>query len=98
MPRYLSLIHFTDQGIRDVCDSIHRAEEFKRSAEQGGGKVIDVYWAIGLYDGVVIFEAPSESAATALLLNLGRHGYVRTQTLRVLNEAEFRTTLASTGP
>jgi uncharacterized protein with GYD domain len=97
MPRYLSLIHFTDQGIRDIRDSTHRAEEFKRAVERSGGKTVDVYWAIGQYDGAVIFEAPSESAAMALLLNLGRQGFVRTQTLRVLSEAEFQATLAATG-
>jgi uncharacterized protein with GYD domain len=96
MPRYLSLIQFTDQGIRDIRNSTHRADEFKALVEKSGGKIVDVYWSIGQYDGAVIFEAPSESTATALLLNLGRQGFVRTQTLRVLGEAEFKATLAAT--
>jgi uncharacterized protein with GYD domain len=94
MPRYLSLIQFTDQGIREISDSVRRAGEFKRSVERAGGKVIDLYWAVGHCDGVVTFDAPDESVAMALLLGLGHNGYVRTQTLRVLNEAEFQAALA----
>ena len=89
MPRYLSLINFTDEGIRKVKDSAKRADAFRVNVEKAGGKVHGMYWAVGEFDGAVIFEAPDESTATALLLRLGSAGFVRTRTLRVNDAKEF---------
>jgi uncharacterized protein with GYD domain len=57
--------------------------------EKAGGRVIALYWAVGAFDGFVIFEAPSEASAAALLLTLGHAGNVRMQTLRLYDEEEF---------
>ncbi len=89
MPRYLSLINFTEQGIRNVGDSVKRANAFKAAIEKSGGAVDALYWAVGEYDGAVVFEAPDENTATALLLDLGSKGNVRTRTLRVFDADEF---------
>ncbi len=89
MPRYLSLVNFTDAGIRQIKDSVKRAKFFSRAVEKAGGKIIGMYWAIGEFDGAVIFEAPDEPAATALLLKLGSAGFVRTRSLRVMEAEEF---------
>lgn len=89
MTRYLSLLNFTDQGIRNVKDSPHRAGDFRAAVEQAGGKIVAQYWAIGEVDGCVIFEAPNEQAATGLLLQLGQKGNVRTRTMQVFDETEF---------
>jgi len=93
MIRYLSLLNYTDQGIRDIKDSPQRANQFRSAIEQAGGKMLVQYWAIGENDGCFIFEAPDEATATKLLLDLGRKGNVRTRTMRVLDETEFRNSL-----
>ncbi len=89
MPRYLSLINFTDAGIREIKNSVKRAKSFRLAVEKAGGKVIGMYWAVGEFDGAVIFEAPAEATATALLLKLGSAGFVRSRTLRVIDSEEF---------
>jgi uncharacterized protein with GYD domain len=89
MPRYLSLISFTDEGIRKVKDSVKRADAFKVKIEEAGGKVKGMYWAVGEFDGALISEAPDEGTANALLLSLGSAGFVRTRTLRLLDATEF---------
>jgi uncharacterized protein with GYD domain len=89
MPSYLSLINFTDQGIRDVKDSMHRAGEFRAAVEAAGGSVQNVYWALGEADGAVIFDAPDQDIAASLLLHLARDGYVRTRTLQIFESSEF---------
>ncbi len=94
MPSYLSLINFTDQGIRDVKDSMHRAGEFRSTVEAAGGTVHNIYWALGEADGAVIFDAPDEDTAAALLLHLVRDGYVRTRTLQIYDSKEFEKILA----
>ncbi len=89
MVRYMSLLEFADQGLTAVADSPKRANEFRQSVESAGGRVISQYWTLGDYDGTVIFEAPDERTATALLLELVKKGDVRTKTTRVFDETEF---------
>jgi len=96
MVRYLSLISFTEQGIRAVDKSVERAGKFRAAVEAAGGKVSAMYWAVGECDGAFIFEAPDETTAARLLLTLGKLGNVRTRSLRVFNEAEFQTVASGT--
>jgi uncharacterized protein with GYD domain len=96
MTRFLSLLTFTAQGIRDVKQSTQRAENFRKSVEAAGGKVILQCWLIGEADGCVVFEAPDDQVASALLLSLGQQGNVRTRTLRVYDTKEFERILAKT--
>jgi uncharacterized protein with GYD domain len=95
MCRYLTLIQFTDQGIRDIKDSQYRAARFRGSVEAAGGRVLSVYWAIGEIDGAVVFEAPDEATAARLLLALGRDGFVRTKSARVFEAAELESVMAN---
>jgi uncharacterized protein with GYD domain len=94
MTRFLSLLTFTDQGIRDVKQSIHRAGNFRKSVEAAGGKVISQFWLVGEADGCVVFEAPDDQVASALLLSLAQLGNVRTRTLRAYDSNEFEKLLA----
>lgn len=95
MPRYLSLINFTDEGIRSVGKSLDRAEHFKAAVTAAGGNVEAVYWAVGDADGAVIFDAPDDATGAALLLKLGRDGFVRTKTLTIFDSTEFRALVSS---
>ena len=54
----------------------------------GGGRLIDVYVTLGRYDVVEIFEAPNDETAYGIVLELARHGNVRTETLRAFTRAE----------
>ncbi len=94
MATYVLLLNFTDQGIRNVKDTAKRAEAFKKIADKAGAKVKEVYWTMGQYDGVLIFEAPEEATATALGLSLGSLGNVQTQTLRAFSAEEIGRILA----
>ena len=53
MARYISLIQFTDQGIRNIKDTIKRTEAAIAEAEKMGMKIIDQFWTMGAYDVVV---------------------------------------------
>jgi uncharacterized protein with GYD domain len=88
MATYISLISFTDQGIRNVKESPNRAEAFKSMAEKMGVTVKDIYWTVGNYDLVVITEG-SDEAVTSALLSVGSAGNIRTQTLRAFSAAEI---------
>ncbi len=81
MATFITLMNFTDQGIRNVKESPDRYDALLEMAEKLGVTIKDVYWTVGHYDVVVVTEG-SEEAATSLLLKLGTLGNVRTQTLR----------------
>lgn len=96
MIRYLSLLNFTDQGIRDIDDSVKRAETFRQAVEAAGGKLVSQYWSTGDADGCIVFEAPNEKAGASLLLSLAKKGNVRTRTIRVFDLQEFQDVLNAT--
>ena len=89
MATYISLWNFSDQGIRAVKDTTKRAGIMKEMAQKAGVTVKDIYWTLGTYDGVVLFEAPNEEAVAALGLALGALGNVRTQTVRAFTVDEM---------
>jgi uncharacterized protein with GYD domain len=89
MATYIVLAHFTDQGIRAVHDSPKRADAFKATAEKVGASVKELYWTLGNYDVVAIVEAPDVETITALGISTGKHGNVRTETLRAFDKTEL---------
>jgi uncharacterized protein with GYD domain len=89
MATYILLGNFTEQGILNVKDTPKRAEAVKELAKKVGVAVKELYWTLGQYDVVAIFDAPDEASATALGLSIGVAGNVRTQTLRAFTAAEI---------
>jgi uncharacterized protein with GYD domain len=97
MATFIATIKFTQQGIANIQDTCKRAAAFKTVAKKMGGKVTDAYWTFGPFDGVLIFEAPDDETATALMVHLGSLGHVQTQTARAFTSAEMEKILAMTG-
>ena len=88
MGMFIALLDYTDQGIRNIKDSPHRADAFTQLAERAGAKVVAQYWTIGSHDGVLVIDAPNDEVAASVLLALGAGGNVRTTTLRAFEWAE----------
>ncbi len=97
MATYISLTHFTEQGIRSVKDTTKRAEAVKAAAGKFGAKVKDIYWTLGRYDLVVIIEASDEMTATAFALSIASAGNTRSETLRAFSGEEMQTVLGKMG-
>ncbi len=94
MAAFITNIKFTPQGIKGIADTTKRAARLRASAKKMGVKVTDIYWTLGDHDGVLIFEAPDDETATALLLHLGALGNVQTTTVRAFTAEEMDTILA----
>lgn len=94
MVRYVILLNFTDQGIRNVKQTVERAKAFKAMAEKFRANLKDLYWTQGAYDLVATMEVPDEETGMSLLLALGSLGNVRTQTLRAFSADEMGRILA----
>ena len=91
---FVSTVKFTSQGVKNIQETTKRAASLKASAKKLGVKVTDIYWALGAFDGLLIFEAADDETATAFLLHVGAQGNVQTETARVFNAAEMDKILA----
>ena len=98
MATFISTVQFTDQGMKDIKATRKRAEVFKTAAEKMGIEVKDIFWTLGPFDGLVVFDAPDDETATALMLHLGTFGNVHTQTARAYQAAEVEQILGKLSP
>jgi len=89
MARYISLLHFTEQGAKNIKNSTNRAHEFDKIAAQAGVKIDGQYWTLGSYDGVLIISADSEQKALHCLAQVAAQGNVRTETMQAFVDREF---------
>ena len=94
MAMYVSLLQFTEQGIRSVKDTTKRAAAATAEAEKMDLKVRDSFWTLGPYDVVLLLEAPDDQSVTAFTLKLGSLGNVKTQTMRAFRREEMEGILA----
>ncbi len=93
MPTYVVLYKFTDQGLKNIKDTVKRAAEVRADLEKRGFKSIGIYWTQGRYDLVSIVDAPSEDAMLAGLFNIAGAGNVHSETLRAYTEQEMERAL-----
>ncbi len=96
MPRYVTLIDWTQQGIAKFKDTVDRYEAAQEQFEQLGVNFVDVYWTLGEHDIVSVIEAPDDETATAALLALGAQGNIRTKTMRAFSREEMRAVIEKT--
>ena len=89
MASYVCLIQFTDQGIRNIQDTVKRGDAAMAEAEKMGMKIVEEYWTMGAYDGVVIMEAPDDETMSAFILKAVSLGNVKAQTLRAFRRNEM---------
>jgi uncharacterized protein with GYD domain len=85
MATFVSLVNFTDQGIRNVKDSPDRLEL--------GVTIKGAYYTLGSFDMVLIGEGTDEAVTTAFL-KVGSLGNVRSQTLRAFSADEMKKMVA----
>ena len=97
MPTYVSLVHWTEQGIKNYKDTISRAEDFSKLVESSGGRVREMLYTVGEYDIVVVVDFPDDETGTAALLMSGSLGNIRTHTMRAFNADEMGNIIRRTG-
>ncbi len=95
MATYLALLTYTDQGIRNIKESPSRLDAAKKAFGAAGAELKQFYLAMGRYDAVVVCEAPDDETVAKLLLTIGSLGSVRTETLKVFDESQYRKIIAS---
>ena len=97
MPTYITLAKFTGQGGETIQDTTKRAKMFMELAKKRNVSYKGIYWTMGRFDVISVFEAPDDETATALVLDLGSKGNVSTQTMRAFSTKEMDKILAKIG-
>jgi uncharacterized protein with GYD domain len=97
MPRYVVLIDWTEQGVRDFKDTVDRYDAANSQLEGLGVRFTDTYWTLGNHDIVSIVDAPDDEALAAGLLAVAGAGNIRTTTLRAFNADEMRSVIGKVG-
>ncbi|HEX9129571.1 MAG TPA: GYD domain-containing protein [Gemmatimonadaceae bacterium] len=90
MATYISMLHYTQQGISAIKNAPARIDAAKDAYRKAGGELKSIYLTLGQYDLVVIGEMPNDEAVARMALAQGALGNVRTETMRAFTETEFR--------
>lgn len=96
MPTYVSLINWTDQGVKSFHETTKRAADFTKQVEARGGRVRELLWTVGEYDLVTVVDWPDEESSVAALLLTAAAGNIRTNTLRAFSAQEIDGIIART--
>jgi len=89
MARFISLLRFTDRGVRTTATSTQRAHAFTRAATKSGVTVEGQYWSTGTFDGVLILSAKEPVTVLQALARLEAAGNVRAVTHPLHSAREF---------
>jgi uncharacterized protein with GYD domain len=89
MPTYISLVQFTDKGIQAAKETTQRVANWASRVESSGVSIRQMYWTLGQYDQVCIFDAPDDETAASVLLAADMLGNIRTQTLRAFTACDM---------
>jgi uncharacterized protein with GYD domain len=95
MPHYVTLVHYTQQGIAKVKDSPARLDAARKAAEAEGGKIHTWFLTMGQYDAVLVSEFPSDEACAKFTLSAAALGNISTETLKAFSETEYRKIVGS---
>ena len=95
MGTYILLATWAEAGIRAVKESPKRLDKAKKLIKAEGGAMKAFYMTMGEYDMVAVFEAPDDTAAARIVLQLGMTGALHTKTLKAFPEADYRKIIGS---
>ncbi len=95
MATYITLLRYTQQGIKNLSESPARLDDAREGFREMGAELREYYATTGQYDAVVISEAPNDETVAKLSLAIGKQGNVRTETMRAFSEDEYRGIVAA---
>jgi len=75
VPRYLHQFGYSTESIKGmVATPQNRREAAEKIFSAAGGKILDMYFCFGRFDGVAISEFPSQVDAATVALTVGATG------------------------
>jgi uncharacterized protein with GYD domain len=95
MGKYVLLGNWTDQGIRDVRNTVKRSRAAREAFAAMGVNAREWFFTLGPYDVVLTVDAPDDETLTRATLALAIQGNLRTTTMRGFGEKEMESLLSS---
>ena len=89
MPTFISMLNWTDQGIRTVKDAPKRAQAAREIGKKFGVEFKHVFLTSGEFDVLVVLEAPHYDNVAKFAMASGMQGNVRSRTVRAWPESEM---------
>ena len=78
MALYMAQFAYTAEALATMAKNPQdRSAPVRAVAEKLGGRLISFYYCFGEYDGVALYEAPDDTAASALALAAVSPGHLR---------------------
>lgn len=91
MPFYMSQFSYTTESWQAMTrNPVDRREALRALGQSLGGRLIELYYSFGDYDGLVLYEAPDDAAAMAIVATIvvsGTSKPVKTTKLLTVEEA-----------
>jgi uncharacterized protein with GYD domain len=88
MPLYMTQVGYTSEAVAALTRNPEdRSDTFERLAQSMGGRLLSFYYSFGEYDVLVIFEAPDESTAAAIVMAAITPGHLSSVKTTVLLSA-----------
>ncbi len=95
MPRYVRLIRFTEQAVKNLARLTDLLADARKVFEANGGKVLDVYSTLGRYDLIAIVEAPDDATMMKISALVARQVNVHAETLPAVPAGDFAKSVAA---
>jgi uncharacterized protein with GYD domain len=95
MGKYVLLGNWTDQGVRDVKNTVKRSRAAREAFAAMGVNAREWFFTLGQYDVVLTVDAPDDETLTRATLALAMTGNLRTTTLRGFGEKEMEAIVGS---
>ena len=97
MAKYVLLGNWTDQGVRDVKNTVKRSRAAREAFAAMGVNAREWFFTLGQYDVVLTVEAPDDETLTRATLSLAIQGNLRTTTMRGFGAKEMESLLEGLG-
>jgi uncharacterized protein with GYD domain len=88
MARYVCLIRYSQQGVKNIKQSPSRGAAFRKAAEKAGVTVETQLWTAGTCDGILVLSG-EEKKVLGAITKLASLGNVHTQSMPAFDAAEF---------
>ena len=90
MNTYITMIKYSEEGVKNLKGLPERLEGVKAAISAAGGKFKDYYLTLGQYDAIVITEGPSDVTVAKIVLNSALNAHFSSQTFRAFTMEETR--------
>jgi uncharacterized protein with GYD domain len=99
MATYLSQFSYTTEAWAALSKNpTDRRAGLRTLFESVGGRLIELYYSFGSYDGVILYEAPDDQAAAAALIAAISPGHVKSiSTTRLISVEDMVAALGKAG-